>query len=174
MAIMGNRDVVELWGVGRRTAARLAVHDMCTLTHLAMADRDDLAAWFGPTIGPRLRVLARGGSSRAIATEPWLARSKSRQVTFASDLTDADAIGQEVAAMARELCAEIKADGRQVTHVGVTVRTRSFFTRVKTGKLSEATTDPKIIEAGARAVLARFEIDRPVRLLGVRLDLAPM
>jgi DNA polymerase IV len=89
-------------------------------------DRDDLAAWFGPTIGPRLRVLARGGSSRAITTEAWLARSKSRQVTFASDLTDPDDIGQEVAAIARELCAEIKADGRQVTHVGVTVRTRSF------------------------------------------------
>jgi DNA polymerase IV len=174
MAIMGNRDVVELWGVGRRTAARLAAHDMRTVTHLAMADWDDLAAWFGPTIGPRLRVLARGGSSRAITTEPWLARSKSRQVTFASDLTDPNAIGQEVAAMARELCAEIKADGRQVTHVGVTVRTRSFFTQVRTGKLPEVTTDPKIIEAVARAVLVRFEIDRPVRLLGVRLDLAPI
>jgi nucleotidyltransferase/DNA polymerase involved in DNA repair len=93
---------------------------------------DHLADWFGPTIGPRLRVLARGGSSRAITTEPWLARSKSRQVTFTSDLTDSDAIGQEVAATVRELCAEIRAAGRQVTHVGVTVRTRSFFTQVKT------------------------------------------
>jgi DNA polymerase-4 len=70
------------------------------------------------------------------------------------------------------LCEEVKADGRQATHVGVTVRTRSFFTQVKTGKLPEVTTDPKIIEAGARAVLARFDINRPVRLLGVRLDLA--
>jgi DNA polymerase-4 len=74
--------------------------------------------------------------------------------------------------MARELCVEVKADGRQVTHVGVTVRTRSFFTQVKTGKLPEVTTDPKLIEAGARTVLARFDINRPVRLLGVRLDLA--
>jgi DNA polymerase IV len=170
---MGDRDVVELWGVGKRTAARLAAHDLRTVTDLALADRDELAAWFGPTIGPRLRLLARGGSSRTITTEPWLARSKSRQVTFASDLTDPDAIGQQVAAMARELCAEIEADGRLVTHVGVTVRTRSFFTQVKTSKLPQVTTDPKVIEAGARAVLERFEINRPVRLLGVRLDLAP-
>ena len=76
--------------------------------------------------------------------------------------------------MARELCAEINADGRQVTHVGVTVRTRSFFTQVKTGKLPEVTTDPGVVEASARTVLARFEINRPVRLLGVRLDLAPI
>jgi DNA polymerase-4 len=58
-----------------------------------------------------------------------------------------------------------------VTHVGVTVRTRTFFTQVKTEKLPEATTDPDIVEAGALRVLARFEITRPVRLLGVRLDL---
>jgi DNA polymerase IV len=34
------------------------------------------------------------------------------------------------------------------------------------------TTDPEVVEAGALAVLARFDINRPVRLLGVRLDLA--
>jgi DNA polymerase-4 len=173
MLIMGDRDVDELWGIGKRTAARLAAQKLRSVTDLALADRDDLAATFGPTIGPRLRVLARGGSSRTITTEPWLARSKSRQVTFPSDLTDADALGDEVAAMARDLCAAIKAEGRQVTHVGVTVRTRSFFTQVKTGKLPEVTTDPEIVQAGARAVLARFDIKRPVRLLGVRLDLAP-
>ena len=172
--IMGDRDLVELWGIGKRTAARLAAHDLRTVTELALSDRDDLAAWFGPTIGPRLRALARGGSSRGITTEPWLARSKSRQVTFARDLTDPEEIGQEVAAMARELCADIKAGGRQVTRVGVTVRTRSFFTQVKTSKLPEVTTDPAVVEAGARAVLARFDINRPVRLLGVRLDLAPI
>ena len=60
----------------------------------------------------------------------------------------------------------------QATHVGVTVRTRSFFTQIKTGKLSEVTSDPDVVESGARAVLARFDIQRPVRLLGVRLDLA--
>jgi DNA polymerase IV len=169
---MGGRDVEELWGIGKRTAARLAAHGLRTVTDLALADRADLAAWFGPTIGPRLRVLARGGSSRTVTSEPWLARSKSRQVTFASDLTEPDAICDEIAAMARGLCAEIVADGRQATHVGVTVRTRSFFTQVKTGKLPEVTSDPDVVEAGARAVLARFDIQRPVRLLGVRLDLA--
>ena len=170
--VMGDCEPVELWGIGKRTADRLAAHGIRTVTDLALADRDDLAAWFGPTIGPRLRVLARGGSSRTITTEPWLARSRSRQVTYPSDLTDLDAIADEVAAMARELCEAINADGRQVTHVGVTVRTRSFFTQVKTAKLAEVTTDPDVIEAGARTVLARFDINRPVRLLGVRLDLA--
>jgi DNA polymerase-4 len=168
---MGDRDVIELWGIGKRTAARLADHGLRTVTDLALANRDDLAVWFGPTTGPHLRRLARGGGSRTITTEPWLARSKSRQVTFPSDLTDAAVIADHVVAMGRELTAEVASDGRFVTHVGVTIRTRSFFTQVKTGKLPEATSDPDIVEGGARRVLERFEITRPVRLLGVRLDL---
>jgi DNA polymerase IV len=168
---MGDRDVAELWGIGKRTATRLAAYGLRTVADLALADREDLAEWFGPTIGPRLRILARGGGSRTVTTEPWLARSKSRQVTFPSDLTDAAAIADQVAAMARELTAEVNADGRLITHVGVTVRTRTFFTQVKTGKLPEMTVDPDVVETGARQVLARFEISRPVRLLGVRLDL---
>jgi DNA polymerase IV len=115
MSTMGYRNVIELWGIGKRTAARLAAHGVRTVTDLALADRDDLAAWFGPTIGPHLRRLARGGGSRTITTEPWLARSKSRQVTFPSDLTDAAVIADHVAAMTRELTAEVSSDGRLVT-----------------------------------------------------------
>ncbi|MGH3339507.1 MAG: DNA polymerase IV, partial [Propionibacteriaceae bacterium] len=89
-----------------------------------------------------------------------------------SDLTDTAVVADQVATMARELAVEVSTDGRQVARVGVTVRTQTFFTQVKTGKLPEVTTDPEIVEAGARAVLARFDINRPVRLLGVRLDLA--
>jgi DNA polymerase IV len=174
MSIMGHRHVAELWGIGRRTAARLADHDLRTVRELALADRDDLAHWFGPTIGPGLRRLARGGGARGISAEPWVARSKSRQVTYPTDLTEPALVADHVAELARELCADVVADGRRATHVGVTVRTSTFFTQVKTGKLPSATTDPDVVEAGARRVLDRFEINRPVRLLGVRLDLAPV
>jgi DNA polymerase IV len=47
-----------------------------------------------------------------------------------------------------------------------------ILTQIKTGKLPEVTSDPDVVESGPRAVLARFDIQRPVRLLGVRLDLA--
>ena len=172
--LMGQQNVEALWGIGRRTAARLAEHGLRTVADLAGADRDQLAAWFGPTIGPRLRVLARGGSSRRVSSEPRVPRSKSRQVTYSENLTDPQQIAGEVTRMAGELCREVAADGRQVTHVGVVVRTATFFTQVKTGKLAEPATDPDAVAAGAARVLQRFEITRPVRLLGVRLDLAPV
>jgi DNA polymerase-4 len=172
MQIMGGRNVVELWGIGTRTAARLAEHELRTVAQLAAADREDLAAWFGPTIGPRLRVLARGGASRTVSTEEWVPRSRSKQVTYPTDLTDPSEIADQLARLTRDVCKEVFAEGRVATHVSVVVRTSTFFTQVKTGKLLEPTTQPLIVEARARDVLARFVITRPVRLLGVRVLLA--
>ena len=63
-------------------------------------------------------------------------------------------------------------EGRTVTHVGVIVRTSSFFTQVKTGKLPTTAAEAAPVVSKALEVLARFEITRPVRLLGVRVDLA--
>jgi DNA polymerase-4 len=53
------------------------------------------------------------------------------------------------------------------------VRTSTFFTRTKIRKLPVPTTDAVPVVATALELLGLFEIDRPVRLLGVRLELAP-
>ena len=172
MIIMGPRPVTDLWGIGKRTAARLHDHGIVTVTDLATADRDDLAAWFGPSIGPGLRALARGGTSRTVDPEERLARSRSKQVTYPHDLTEPAEIATQVAALTEDVCGAVFAEGRAVTHVGVIVRTSSFFTQVKTGKLPMRAAEPEPVVTKALEVLGRFEITRPVRLLGVRVDLA--
>jgi DNA polymerase IV len=74
--------------------------------------------------------------------------------------------------MARDLGRDVVADGRWVTHVAVKVRYRSFLTRIRSMKLRGGPTiDLDVIAAAASTVLAKFDLDRPVRLLGVRVDL---
>lgn len=170
-AVMGARPARELWGIGAKTAGKLAQHEIHSVTELAAADHRELAGWFGPTIGPSLKLLAMGGASTSIATEPWIAKSRSKQTTYPADLTDPVQIADSVMDLAIALADEVLAEGRNVTHVGVTVRTSSFFTRTKTGKLPGPTTDPVEIRRGAGVVLDRFDITHPVRLLGVRVDL---
>ena len=48
-----------------------------------------------------------------------------------------------------------------------------FFTTSHSVPLAEATLDTSAIELRALAVLDRFELDRPVPLLGVRAELEP-
>ena len=56
--------------------------------------------------------------------------------------------------------------------VAVKVRSSSFFTQTREAKLREGpTTDLEVISGTALSVLAKFELKRPVRLLGVRADL---
>ncbi|MDT5114052.1 MAG: polymerase [Mycobacterium sp.] len=51
-------------------------------------------------------------------------------------------------------------------------RTSTVYTRTKIRKLERPGTDPDVVTAAALAVLDLFELDRPIRLLGVRLELA--
>ena len=69
------------------------------------------------------------------------------------------------------VAAATRADRRSVTHVSVKVRTATFFTRTRGGKLTGPTTDGDVVAAKAREVLGRFDIGRPIRLVGVRVEL---
>lgn len=83
-------------------------------------------------------------------------------------------VAAHVRRLAEDVTAEVVADGRRITHVAVKVRTASFWTRTKISKLPDGTTaDAEVVAAMAAVVLARFEVSGPVRLLGVRVVLAP-
>ena len=71
--IMGNRPVTSVWGIGERTASRLADAGIRTVVELARADPDDLARRFGPRIGPSLKVLGLGGDDAPVVDEPYVA-----------------------------------------------------------------------------------------------------
>ncbi len=170
-ATMGDKPVTALWGIGGRTAARLAEAGIRTVSELADTDHNDLAVRFGPTIGPNLRLLAIGGHAAPIEGQPHLVRSRSRELTYERDLTERSEIEAQVDALAREVTESVVAEARRVTHVAVKVRTATFFTRSRVRKLREPTIDPAVVSTTARSMLDLFELHRPIRLLGVRVVL---
>lgn len=171
METMGDRPVTALSGIGTRTATRLGALDIHTVAELATADHHELARRFGPTIGPNLKLLGLGGHAAPVVDAPHVPRSRSREITFEHDLVRRAEIDEHVVQMAREVTEAVVAEGRQVTHVAVKVRTATFFTRTKISKLAEPTTESAEVERMARVVLDRFELARPIRLLGVRVTL---
>lgn len=100
-------------------------------------------------------------------------RSRSHVVTFPRDLTERPELDAAVVDLARQALADVVAQSRIVTRVAVTVRTNTFYTRTKIRKLDQSSVDAEVITAAALRVLDLFELDRPIRLLGVRLELAP-
>jgi DNA polymerase IV len=171
MDVMADRPVDALWGVGPKTTKKLAALDITTVRELAHSDAELLTSTFGPRTGLWLLLLAKGGGDTEVSAEPWIPRSRSHVVTFPRDLTDRAEMDSAVTELAKRALDEVVAADRIVTRVAVTVRTSTFYTRTKIRKLSAPSTDPDVVVAAALHVLDLFELDRPVRLLGVRLEL---
>jgi DNA polymerase-4 len=168
--VMAERPVDALWGIGRRTAKKLAENDLATVARLAAADPADLAARFGPTMGPWYRLLANGIGDTEVTTTPHVPRSRSRETTFQQDLTDHADIIAETAILARRVTEDVIADGRPAARIAVKVRFAPFLTQTRSLTLPAPTSEGNDIEQAALTVLARFEFTRPVRLLGVRAE----
>jgi DNA polymerase-4 len=172
-AVMEGRPTEALWGIGTKTARKLAALGVRTVAELAGADEGGLASAFGPNTGPWLAQLARGEATSDVSAEPRVARGHGKERTYQLDVTDPEEIRRELCILARELAGDLAGEGREAVRILVKVRFAPFFTASHSVTLPEPALEPAAIERGALAALDRFDLDRPVRLLGVRAELAP-
>jgi nucleotidyltransferase/DNA polymerase involved in DNA repair len=169
-SVLGGQPTNALWGIGRKTAAKLATLGIGTVKELAATEPRTLAAHFGPTTGPWLVQTARGLSPSPVDSAPYVARSHGRETTFQRDIGDWNEVRHEVVHLARLVAADITAEQRPARRVVVKVRYVPFFTRTHGQALAAPTTGTAPIEAAALAALGQFSERRPVRLLGVRAE----
>jgi DNA polymerase IV len=172
-AVMADRPTDALWGIGRKTATRLAALGIGTVGELAQADPRRLADELGPTMGPWYRRLARGVDVSTVDGTPWVARSHSRESTFQADLTDQEQVEAEVRRLAGQVTDDLALEQRPAVRVGVKVRFAPFDTHTRSATLAEHTLDRGTIEEAAVELVRRFEPGLPVRLLGVRAEMEP-
>ncbi|MDT5292860.1 MAG: polymerase [Mycobacterium sp.] len=119
MPLMGDRGVDALWGVGPKTAKRLAGLGITTVADLAVTDPTLLTATFGPTTGLWILLLAKGGGDAEVSAEPWVPRSRSHVITFPEDLTERTEMDSAISELARKTLAEVLEQNRIVTRVAV-------------------------------------------------------
>src|ERR1019366_6373307 len=122
--VLGDRPTDALWGIGSKTAKRLAGLGIGTVREIAVADPDALAGHFGPTTGPWLVLLARGRDISPVTDTPYLPRSRSREATFQIDITAWDEVRREVARLAQLVAADVAMEERPAVRVVVKVTLR--------------------------------------------------
>ncbi|WP_347346517.1 DNA polymerase IV [Microbacterium sp.] len=171
LEVMGDRPTIDLWGVGTKISRRLAAHGIRTVTQLATADDGVLVAEFGPRMGPWYAQLGRGEGSAVVDDTPWVARGHSRETTFQRDLTERAGIQQAARELIVQVLDDVSAEGRPVVGVGLKVRYAPFLTKTFTHKVAD-TFDRDTVTAEILRLVERIEPDRPVRLLGVRAEMA--
>ena len=163
---VGDRPASLIPGVGPKTTDRLQRAGIRTVAELATAPEADLERILGPNLGRALRARANGHDERRV--EPVrVAKSESRETTFAHDLDDPDEMRATVARLAESVCESLRRNGRGGRTVTLKIRLRPFRTFTRSRTLPETTAEPEVVRSVALELLSAFERDAPVRLLGV-------
>ena len=169
--VMGERPTIDLWGVGSKVSKRLAGLGILTVTQLAAADEAPLIGEFGPNMGLWYRQLGRGDGSSVVDDTPWVPRGHSKETTFQVDIVERSQIEDAARTLLDQVLDEVAADDRPVVGLGLKVRYAPFLTKTFTKKIP-STSDRDTVIARAMELVAKIEPDRPIRLLGMRAEMA--
>jgi DNA polymerase V len=118
-------DLEDLWGVGRRWAARLGAEGILTAIDLMRADPETLRARYGVTLARTQAELLGMPCSDLIETEPdrqQIVCSRS----FGREVVELDDLSQAVATFAIRACAKLRARNLQASGVWVWLNTNPF------------------------------------------------
>jgi DNA polymerase-4 len=165
LAAVGDRPAALIPGVGPKTAQRLARLGIRTVADLARTESATLERAIGPRLGAELRARANGLDDRTVETSRER-KSESRETTFAHDVDDERQLAETLERLVADLCRGLEASGVRGRTVTMKIRLRPFRTYTRSRSIDLHTRDRATIGRIARELLAAFERDAPVRLLG--------
>ncbi len=156
----------ELWGVGPKTADKLAALGLHTIGDIAAYPADDLSARFGKH-GADLARRARGDDPRPIVTTRTR-KSISRETTYARDVADHPTLEATLADLSASVGARLRAKGLAGSTIKLKLRWSDFTTLTRqTSLLHPVHQDADILREAVRLLSAHHPPGRYVRLIGV-------
>lgn len=159
--------VEMLWGVGPKTAERLAVLGIKSIGDLAGYPEADLLKQFGK-VGYELAQRARGRDNRPVVTEHET-KSISQEVTFVKDLRDPARLKATLNSQAQQVAKKLQREGLAARTIKLKLRWPDFTTLTRQVTLEKASADGDQLAAQALALFEKeWQPDRrAVRLIGV-------
>jgi DNA polymerase-4 len=158
-------------GIGPKADEKLKRFGIETVGQLAARERDWLIANFGKATGAWMHEVAWGRDDRPVVTESEPV-SMSRETTFERDL-HAVRDRAELGAIFTQLCEKLAEDLQRKGYVGKTIgiklRYDDFKIATRDQTIDRFTADAKTIRQTGGQCLKRVPLERPLRLLGVRV-----
>ncbi len=179
LAILTHADVSErVWplppkrinGIGPKASDKLEALGIRTIGGLAGTDPKFLVEQFGAHYGAWLHEAAHGRDDRPVITESE-PKSISRETTFERDLDarkDRDALGKIFTRLCEQLAGDLERKGYVAKTIGVKLRYDDFSRATREITLETYIADAQLIRRTAGLCLKKADLERPLRLLGVR------
>ena len=160
--------VNRIFGVGKKTEARLAALGFKTIGQLAAADRGKLVQALGNRMASQLLALAHGLDDRPV--EPRrAAQSIGREETFDEDIRSREEAERVLLALSEEVGWRLRRKGLFARTITLKVRLGSFDTFTRQQTLPEPVAYDEDIFREARTLFRAFSMPpgQGIRLLGV-------
>jgi DNA polymerase IV len=158
--------VEMLWGVGPKTAGKLALIDVQTIGDLAKLPDHELARRFGKN-GWDLARRAKGIDKREIVTERE-AKSISQETTFEKDVRDGEILRERLIKQSQRVTKQLRKQGLTARTVKIKIRWPDFTTLTRQITLERPTDDVSIIfQASINLFNQIWNEGKFVRLLGM-------
>jgi DNA polymerase-4 len=165
-AFLAPLPATALWGVGPKTAEKLAALGLHTIGAIAAWPTADLIRRFGQN-GEDLARHARGIDDRPIITERT-AKSVSQETTFARDVSDRATLERTLCEQASEIAHNLYRKDLMGTTVKLKIRWPDFTTPTRQLTLPQPTNQAdEIADAALRLFRQIWPRGQAVRLIGV-------
>ena len=159
--------VSRLWGIGPKTAKKLADLNIKTIADLRRLSPEEMEMRFGAD-GEHYARLARGLDDRPV-TPDHDAKSIGQEETFETDVPDKDQLRQTLFAHAEQVGRRLRKAGVRARNVWVKIRFGDFKTITRQRTLDEPTDVTTVLFEAAKGLFDVWanESFQPVRLIGM-------
>jgi DNA polymerase-4 len=155
-------------GIGPKADAKLEAMGVRTIGQLAAVPLDTLLARFGQSYGRWMYQAARGNDERPVQTYSEI-KSVSREDTFDIDTRDWQEIAKWLARLSKQVAGDLKRKQIKGKTIGVKIKFGDFKIVTRDKTIEAFTDDETQIRKTAFECLSRVDLNRPVRLVGVRV-----
>jgi DNA polymerase-4 len=157
----------SIWGIGPKTAEKLAGLGIETCGQLAQADPDQLRQRFGKQ-AVELRERARGIDGRSVQPDHGPPKSISQEWTFNSDVGETAVLRDKLRQMCGDVAQSLQKNGLVAHTVTVKFRWSDFTTFTRQRSVEVGIDGEADVYRLAEAIwLENWPKSRPMRLLGV-------
>jgi len=157
----------KLYGIGPKTESHLKNMDIETIGQLAALPEEILFDHFGKSYGHYLYEASRGIDDSPLITY-WEPKSFSREVTFQEDIKNWQVIAKTLAELVKEVSTDMKHHGYKARTITVKIRFHDFKTFTRATTITNYADSEEEIRKAAFAGLKRIDLNKRVRLIGVR------
>jgi DNA polymerase-4 len=157
----------KLYGLGPKTEAYLKNIGIETIGQVAAMTIGQLMEHFGTSYGQYLYDSSRGINDSPLITH-WEAKSISHETTFQQDVKDWQIIAKTLAALTKQVLSDMQDGGHRAKTITIKIRFSDFQTLTRAKTIDDYTDSEEDLRKAAFACLKRIELNKRVRLIGVR------